>query len=236
MHLPIYFDGQLLRCLVVGGGPSVVPKVETLVEAGASVTVIAPQAEFKILVYSSLAKLKWEERQFQSGDCTGYDMVIVGKESGVPQLDVVKEARANCAQVNVIGEPGMSTIFFPAVLREGDLTIAVSSGSAPFMAAEFVRRMGGAVKGWSRWINLAANFRLAVMKNTKDPARREEYYHKFLEAGPLHLEPEPNEKTAIAEWLQIFRHAKPQTPAVGRKSEEPSVTKAAAAEEVEETY
>jgi len=209
MHLPIFYDGQLLRCLVVGGGPSIVRKTEAFVEAGASVTVIAPQADFKILVLSSLARVKWEQREYVKGDCVGYDLLVIGSEETIPKLELVEEARKNTVPVNVCGEPSMSTFFFPAVLREGDLTVAVSSGGiAPFMAAEFKRRLSSAVKGWGQWVNMAGRFRFAVTRNTKDPSRREDYYDKFITAGPFQIDPEPTERTSIAEWMQILRHAK----------------------------
>jgi len=209
MHLPIYFDGQLLRCLVIGGGPSVVRKIEAFVEAGAAVTVLARNADFKIMVLSSLARLKLEQRDYIPGECTGYDLLVVGSETSFPKLQIVEDARKNTVPLNISGEPGMSTFFFPATLREGDLTVAVSSGgTAPFMAVEFRRRLATAVKGWGQWVGLAGRFKFAVARNTKDPARRDEYYDKFLTTGPFQVDPEPSERTPIAEWLQILRHAK----------------------------
>jgi len=187
----------------------VVRKIEAFVEAGASVTVIAQQADFKILVLSSLSRLKWEQREYVKGECKVYDLLLIGAEEGTAKLEIVEDARKNATPVNVSGSPAMSTYFFPAVLREGDLTVAVSSGGvAPFMAVEFRRRLAAAVKGWGQWIGLAGRYRIAVARNTKDPARREEYYGKFIQTGPFQVDPEPTERTPIAEWLQILRHTK----------------------------
>lgn len=209
MHLPVFFDGQLLRCLVVGGGPSVLRKIELFLEAGASVTVIAPQADFKVVVLSSLARVKWEQRAYQAGECEGFDLVVIGAEDVPTKAEIALAARKMGIPVNVSGDPALSTYFIPAVVREGEMTVAVSSGGqAPFMAVEFVRRLGSAVKGWGMWIALAARFRAAVNRNTKDPTRRKEYYEKFVLAGPIQLEPEPDERTSIAEWLQIIHHAR----------------------------
>lgn len=209
MHLPVFFDGQLLRCLIVGGGPSVLRKIEIFLESGASVKVVAPQADFKIVVLSSLSRVKWEPRSFEAGDAQEIDLVVIGSEDVSNKAEVVEEVRRRGVPVNVCGDPALSTIFIPAILREGDLTVAASSGGqAPFMAAEFVRRLGSAVKGWALWLRLAANFRSAVSRNTKDPERRREYYDKFIEAGPVQLEPMPNDKTSIAEWLQILHHTR----------------------------
>jgi len=192
------------------------------VEAGASVTVISPQADFKILVLSSLARVRWEQRMYATGDCVGYDLLVIGSEDESPKLELVAEARKHSIPVNVCGEHGMSTFFFPAVLHEGDLTVAVSSGGvAPFMAVEFKRRLMSAVKGWGHWVRMAGRFRFAVLRNTKDRERQEEYYEKYVSAGPFQIDPEPTEKTSIAEWLQILRHANPATKPAKRQFEEP---------------
>lgn len=208
MHLPLYFDGQLTRCLVIGGGPSVLRKVELFLEAGSAVTVIAPQADFKIVVLASLSRVKWEQREFVIEDIENFDVVVIGREDVNDVANLVTSIRERKIPVNVCGDPSLSTFFVPAVLREGDMTIAVSSGGqAPFMAVEFLRRLGSAVKGWGNWLKLAARFRQAVIKNTKEVDRRKEYYDKFIQAGRVEIQPLPLEKTSIAEWLLILKHS-----------------------------
>ncbi len=209
MHLPIFFEGQHLRCLVVGGGASVVRKVELFVEAGAMVTIIAPEADFKILVLSSLSRVKFEQRSYQKGDCEGFDLLIIGGENGGAMTGVTEDARRHTVPVNVCGHPELSTFFFPASMREGNLTVAVSSGgAAPFMSVEFARRLTSAVKGWGPWIDLAGRFRRVVQKGSKDPAKRLEYYERFIATGPFNLDPAPSENTSLSEWAQILRFAR----------------------------
>ncbi len=208
MHLPLYFDGQLVRCLIIGGGPSVLRKIEIFLEAGATVNLIAPQADFKIVVLASLSRVKWEQRAFRIEDADDYDLVVIGKEDVPNKADLVTELRKRNIPVNVCGDPALSTFYLPVILREGDMTIAVSSGGhAPFLAVEFIQRLSSAAKGWGSWLKLAARFKVAVEKNTKVPERRREYYDKFIQTGPVELQPLPLEKTSISEWLQILKHA-----------------------------
>ncbi len=208
MHLPLYFDGQLLRCLVVGGGPSVLRKIELFLEAGATVNVIAPQADFKIVVLASLSRVKWEQRAFRIEDADDYDIVVIGREDVPNKADLVTELRKRNMPVNVCSDPALSTFYVPAILREGELTVAVSSGgNAPFLAVEFIRRLGSAAKGWGNWLKLAARFKVAVEKNTKIPERKKEYYDNFIHTGPVEVQPMPLEKTSIAEWIQILKHS-----------------------------
>ncbi len=208
MHLPIYFDGSLLRCLVIGGGLSVLRKIELFLEAGATVNVISSQADFKIVVLASLNKIKWEQRTFSIEDADGFDLVIIGKEDVPNKAGLVTELRRRNLPVNVCGDPALSTFFIPAIVREGEMTVAVSSGGqAPFLAVEFAQRLGSAAKGWGNWLKLASRFRAAVDKSTKVPERKKEYYTSFIKIGPVDLQPMPLEKTSIVEWLQILKHS-----------------------------
>jgi len=219
MHLPIFFNGSLLKCLVVGGGPSVLCKVEALIEAGSSVMVISKQPDFKVVVLASLARVKLEQRDFEEGDYDGYDLIVIGSEEEVSKKEIAAKARDKNIPVNVCGAPDISTFYFPAVLREGDLTAAVSSGgTAPFMAVEFQRRLAGAVKGWARWVTMGGRFRKAVLRSSRTAARRTEYYGKFIAAGPFQLDPEPSEKTTVAEWLQILQHTSNSSKDAGRSA------------------
>jgi siroheme synthase-like protein len=208
MHLPLYFDGPLLRCLIIGGGPSVIRKIEVFLEAGATINVIAPQADFKIVVLASLSRLKWEQREFKIEDADHYDVVIIGKEDVSNKSEIVTDLRKRNIPVNICGDPALSTFYIPAIVREGEMTVAVSSGGfAPFLAAEFAQRLRSAAKGWGNWLKLAARFKLAVEKSTKVPERKKEYYANFIQTGPVELQPLPEEKTSIVEWLQILRHS-----------------------------
>ena len=88
------------------------------------------------------------------------------------------------------------------------MTVAVSSGgNAPFLAVEFANRLRSAAKGWGNWLKLAARFKFAVDRSTKNPDRKKEYYSSFIQTGPVEIQPLPAEKTSISEWLLILKHS-----------------------------
>lgn len=91
---------------------------------------------------------------------------------------------------------------------DGDLIITAGCQSAPFVAAAFIKRAGAVITGWAKWIQSAGKFRRLVHLRTKDRVRREEYYRRYIEAGPFEYAPMPDEKTELAEWLHLLRITK----------------------------
>jgi siroheme synthase-like protein len=120
------------RCLVVGGGPVALHKTRGLVEAGAVVTVVAPDLE------PGFAELgvTTEARPYRGGEAGGYRLVVTA--TGDPRLaqQVYDDAEAAGVWVNSADDPERCTVILPARVRQGRLTVTVSTGGhSPAVAA-----------------------------------------------------------------------------------------------------
>jgi len=164
--LPLVLDVSGRPCLVVGGGPVAARKIRSLVEAGAVVTVVAPEVVTAVdtLAAARSGVVTVERRPYRSGEASGHALVVTA--TGDPTVDdrVVADARAagvlvNRADGNPEGRRG--TVQLPAVLRRGLVTVAVSTG--------------GASPALSRWLRdrLAASLpaELATVAGLLDEAR-----------------------------------------------------------------
>ena len=69
-------------CLVVGAGEVAASKIESLLIAGARVTVVAPRAISSIEDLAHSGRLTWLQREFQSDDLDGVFLVIAATSSG----------------------------------------------------------------------------------------------------------------------------------------------------------
>ena len=58
-------------CLVVGAGTIGEPKISSLIEAGASVRVIALHATAAVAEWARVGKITWEARAFDTADLDG---------------------------------------------------------------------------------------------------------------------------------------------------------------------
>jgi siroheme synthase-like protein len=124
---PVSLDVARRPCLVVGGGPIAARKARSLLECGASVTVIAPtlSADMEALV-SSLRAV--ERRRYEPGDAKPFRLVVTA--TGIPDVDgaVFSDADATGAWVNSADDPAHCSFILPAVHRDGQVTVAVSTG------------------------------------------------------------------------------------------------------------
>ncbi len=106
---PVALELTGRRCVVVGQGPLAEEKVAGLLEAGASVAVIAPSA-------------------YRGGDLAGAFLVIAA--SGDPAINqaVFAEAETERVLCNAVDDVEHCHFAAPSILRRGELTVAISTG------------------------------------------------------------------------------------------------------------
>lgn len=141
-YLPIFLDVTTRPCLVVGGGGVAQRKVESLLEAGASVTVVSPSLTPELERYLRQGTIRHLARPYAEGDMTGAALVYCA--TGDPALGraLHAEALGLGIPINVADLPELCTFIVPAVVHRGRLGIAVStSGTSPAMAKRIRRRL-----------------------------------------------------------------------------------------------
>ena len=135
-YLPIFFDVTGRRCVVVGGGEVAARKVESLLEAGACVTVVAPRLSPALQAFVARGLVTHIARDYRPGDICG--CVLVHAATADPKLhrELAAEARALGIPINVVDLPELCTFIAPAVVKRGALQIAISTaGASPAFAA-----------------------------------------------------------------------------------------------------
>lgn len=125
--------------LVVGGGHVAHRKVLGLLASGARITVVAPDVCDAL---RNLAGVRVHEREYQRGEVASY--LVAVSATGVRSVDeqVYRDATASGIPVNVADVADLCTFTLPAVVRRGDLQIAVSTnGRSPAFASWLRRRL-----------------------------------------------------------------------------------------------
>lgn len=202
MYLPLFIKTDNLPCLIIGGGKVAAHKVEILLTAGCALTLIAPEIEDAIRTTVNSGLIRWLERAYRHGDCTGYHLVIAATRCEETNRAVSDEARQKRIPINVVDVPELCTVIFGASWNDGPVTISVSTaGVAPFMAAVIRDRAAESAQGMGKWVEAAGRFRAAVRAVTVDVSEKERLYRRFVAcirrqsplATPLSRE--------LADWL-----------------------------------
>jgi uroporphyrin-III C-methyltransferase/precorrin-2 dehydrogenase/sirohydrochlorin ferrochelatase len=134
MLFPLFLKLAGRDVLVVGAGPIGASKARSLVEAGARVTVVAPEAQAEVRELAATGALVLHDRAFVEGDVAGAWLVVAAATSEVNRA-VAAAAEARRTFVLAVDDPASASAYGAGVVRRGGVTLAVSTdGRAPALA------------------------------------------------------------------------------------------------------
>jgi precorrin-2 dehydrogenase / sirohydrochlorin ferrochelatase len=158
---PVYLVGLVVagrRCLVVGGGNVAARKIRGLLQCGAAVTVVAPEAHEAIRVLadegaiSQIAgpPLDVQIREYREGEAARFELVFTATGDVNVDAKVHRDAEEAGVWVNSADDTAHSSFMLPAVVRDGPVTVAVStSGASPALATWLRDRLASHVQNGS---------------------------------------------------------------------------------------
>ena len=130
------------RCVVVGGGDVGLEKVEGLLACDADVTLIAPDAHPELVQLALEGSIRWERREYATGDLDGALIAIAATDDTDLNIRVFEEAETRAMLVNVVDVPPLCNFILPAIVRTGPLAVAISTaGASPALAKRMKREI-----------------------------------------------------------------------------------------------
>lgn len=141
-YYPIYLNLTDRLAIVIGGGTIAEGKVLGLLEADAKVRVIAPKVTPAMQRLAESGKLTWEQRTYRDGDLEGAGIAIGATDDPEINHRVWDEANRRGILINVVDDVPYCNFIAPAIVRRGDITLAISTnGKMPALAAHLRREM-----------------------------------------------------------------------------------------------
>jgi cobalt-precorrin 5A hydrolase/precorrin-3B C17-methyltransferase len=131
--------------VVVGGGAVGARKLRGLLAVGASVRLISPAATPELRALADSGAITWHARAYQPGDLAGARLVFAATNQRAVNAQVADDAAALGLLCNVADDPRAGDFHLPAVYREPDLLVAVSTaGTSPARA----KRLRDQIAAW----------------------------------------------------------------------------------------
>lgn len=188
-YYPVYIQLQGQPCVVIGGGEVAEGKVEGLLAAGGRVTVIAPEITPRLAHLAQRAQIDHLPRAYQPGDLAGAFIVISATDQPGINHQIWQEASADGQLVNVVDDTPHCTFIAPAILRKGDLTIAISTGGkAPALAVRLKERLQHQIgPEYERFLELAGELREQLARQVPDLERRRALWYELVDSDALDL-------------------------------------------------
>lgn len=129
-RLPVFLRFDDRPAVVVGAGSMAASKIPALLEAGATVTVVAPTIGASI----DRTRVRVIERPFVPADLDGAWFVTAAATPDVNR-QVRDAAEARHVFVNAVDDPANATAYLGGTITRGGITVAISTaGQAPALA------------------------------------------------------------------------------------------------------
>jgi siroheme synthase-like protein len=130
-----------VQTVVIGGGTVAEGKVIQMLESGARITLISPDLTPRLQDLAAMGEFTHVAREYQPGDLAEAFVVIGATDDRAVNAAVWEEARARHILCNVVDDPPHCNFYAVSVVRQGDLTIGISTnGVAPALANRMRRR------------------------------------------------------------------------------------------------
>lgn len=178
---PMFMKLEGRSCLVVGAGTIGEPKIRSLIEAGASTRVIALNATTAVAEWARAGSITWEARTFKVADLEDVFMVIAATNSRELNATIFNEARRRNILCNVVDDPEYCDFYYPAVVRRGDLQLAISTNGKSPALAQRIRRELEIEFGpeYGDWLERLGRIRQELFASSIDPEERRRLLHQF---------------------------------------------------------
>lgn len=195
---PLFLKLEGRRCLVVGSGSVAQSKILSLLDSGAKVRVVAPQANAAVKEWARAGVIVWETRRFEATDLDGTFLVIAATSSSTVNGTVFREAQQRNILCNAVDDPKHCDFYYGAVVRRGQLQVAISTeGQSPALAqrirSELEAQFGPEYAGWVEELGL---IRERLFASGIDPESRRRLLHELASRDAFaERESQPREKS-----------------------------------------
>ena len=204
---PIYLKLKDKPCLVVGGGEVAERKVDGLLKAGASVTVLSPEVTDAIRRLAEGGEIRHISDNFREEHLDDCSLIIGSTDDPAVNRGVSDSARRRGVWVNIVDSPDESDFFVPSVVKQGDVTIAVSTGGkSPAMAKKIRKDLEKFVNPcYARMVGFMGELRGDVLSLISGEKDRTSLFTRLSESDILSLLEKGDEEGARSLAATILR-------------------------------
>ncbi|MFQ2275909.1 siroheme synthase CysG [Aeromonas hydrophila] len=134
-YLPIFCRLDNKPVLLVGGGEVAERKARLLLDAGAQLTVVAPELDPELAELAANGSIEWLAGEFAPAQLTGKWLVVAATDRREVNALVYQSANQARIFANVVDDPKRSSFIMPSIIDRSPLMVAISSGGkAPVLA------------------------------------------------------------------------------------------------------
>ncbi len=186
-YFPFFIDIKGQKCLIAGGGMVAYRKVMVLKDYGPEITVVAPHMIPQLVEISQeeSGSIHLVERLFEDSDLEGVDFVVAGTDDEALNRRISQMCHERKLPVNVVDVQDECSFIFPALMKEKDITIGISTGgSSPIIAQELKKRFQKVIpEGIGHLSAELGSYRKLVKSRVDQQPVRAEIFREMADTG-----------------------------------------------------
>jgi siroheme synthase-like protein len=208
-YYPIYIDIEDRDVLIVGGGNVCARKAETMMRYGARVTIVAPEVAGEIARWEAEGKLTVHRRVYQESDLAGRSVVIASTDDACVNGRVARDCRRRKIPVNVVDVTHLCEFIVPAIVEQGSIQMAISTGGKSPAMARTIRELLQTVIGpeYANLNDLLGTLRKGAKKVLPTDADRKRFFDSIIAAGVIGMMQGGEERRALESIARLCREA-----------------------------
>ena len=141
-YYPVFLSLAERLVVVKGGGPVAERRVGGLLRCGARVRVVAPGLTPDLARLAAGGEIEHVARDYRAGDLEGAALALAEPGEAAEDAEFFAEAERRGIFANVEDDVEHCSFIMPALVRRGDLVVAIStSGRAPALAVRLRERL-----------------------------------------------------------------------------------------------
>ncbi len=166
-YYPVFWNISGKKCLIIGGGEVAARKAQRLLDCAAKVCVVSPALCPELADMKSLRRIEHIDDDYAGEYLYGAALVIGATDDENTNALISNDAKSRGIPVNIVDDPEKCDFILPAIVEQGDLTIAVSTGGASPALARHLREELEAAYGeeYATLVSILGQLRLKMSKN-----------------------------------------------------------------------
>jgi uroporphyrin-III C-methyltransferase/precorrin-2 dehydrogenase/sirohydrochlorin ferrochelatase len=182
-HLPLFADLKGRPCVVIGAGHVAERRVSLLLDAGASVTVVAPQIHSDALAeHVREGRVEHRAEVFADQPLEGYWLVVAATDDRDVNGRVARAAERARRFCNVVDDSELCSFIMPAIVDRAPVTVAIGSGGNSPVVSRWVKGLVEALlpQRLGSLAALAGRWRERARAALPDATRRRHFWQEAM--------------------------------------------------------
>ncbi len=192
---PIYLELGGRRVVVIGGGSVAVRKVQVLLDAGARLVVVAERIDDMMTALCQGRDAELVKSTYSKNYLAGALLAVAATNNSELNSQIYKDCQELEVLCNVVDVPELCDFFVPAVVKRGDLQIAIGTeGQCPAYSGHIRRKLEELfTEQHGEFLAELECFRRQIIRDVANPADRktllgklvdDKSFEYFVENGP----------------------------------------------------